>query len=92
MQDGQKAMKSLARVKTTLKEGAQAKVTLEATILGMSGKHYKATLQVSGASTSKVVVSAVGPPKQIYLKEGRPSAADHKGATPSTVLLTGPNP
>jgi len=85
-------MKSLARVKTTLKEGAQAKVTLEATIPGMSGKHCKASLQVSGASTSKVVVSAVGPPKQIYPKEGRPSAADHKGATPSTLLLTGPNP
>jgi len=85
-------MKSSARVKTTLKEGAQAKVTLEATIPGMSGKHSKASLQVLDASTSKVVVSAVGPAKQIYLEEGRPSAADHKGATPSTLLLTGPNP
>ena len=85
-------MKSLARVKTILKEGAQAKVTPEATILGMSGKHYKASLQVSGASTSKVVVSAAGPPKQIYPEEGRPSVADHKGATPSTLLLIGPNP
>jgi len=85
-------MKSSARVKTTLKEGARAKVTLEATILGMSGKHYKASLQVSGASTSKVVVSATRPPKHIYPKEGRPSAADHKGDTPSTLLLTNPNP
>ena len=85
-------MKSLARVKTTLKEGAQAKVTLEATIPGMSGKHYKASLQVLGASTSKVVVLAAGPPKQIYPEKGRPSAADHKGVTPSTLLLTGPNP
>ena len=85
-------MKSLARVKTTLKEGAQAKVTLEATIPGMSRKHYKASLQVLGASTSKVVVLAAGPPKQIYPKEGRPSAVDHKVATLSTLLLTGPNP
>ena len=85
-------MKSSARVKTTLKEGARAKVTLEATIPGMSRKHSKASLQVSGASTSKVVVSAVGLAKQIYPEEGRPSAVDHKGATPSTLLLTGPNP
>ena len=56
-------MKSSARVKTTLKEGARAKVTLEATIPGMSGNHSKASLQVSGASTSKVVVSAAGPAK-----------------------------
>ena len=56
-------MKSSARVKTTLKEGAQAKVTLEATIPGMSGKHSKASLQVLGASTSKVAVSAAGPAK-----------------------------
>jgi len=80
-------MKSSARVKTTLKKGARAKVTLEATIPGMSRKHSKASLQVSGASTSKVDVSAAGPAKQIY-----PSAADHKGATPSTLLLTVPNP
>ena len=80
-------MKSSARVKTTLKEKAQAKVTLKATIPGMSRNHNKASLQVSGASTSKVVVSAVGLAKQIY-----PSAADHKGATPSTLVLTGPNP
>ena len=85
-------MKSSARVKITLKEGARAKVTLEATIPGMSGKHSKANLQVSGASTSKVAMSAVGLAKQIYPEEGRPSAADHKGATPSTLLLTGPNP
>ena len=92
MQDGQKAMKSSARVKTTLKEGARAKVTLEATIPGMSGNHSKASLQVSGASTSKVAMSAAGPAKQIYPEEGRPSATNHKGATPSTLLLTGPNP
>ena len=85
-------MKSSARVKTTLKEGARAKVTLEATIPGMSRKHSKASLQVSGASTSKVAVLAAGPAKQIYPKKGRPSAVDHKGATPSTLLLTGPNP
>ena len=85
-------MKSSVRVKTTLKEGARAKVTLDATILGMSGNHSKESLQVSGASTSKVVVSAAGPAKQIYPEKGRPSAADHKGATPSTLLLTGPNP
>ena len=85
-------MKSSARVKTTLKEGARAKVTLEATIPGMSRNHNKASLQVSGASTSKVAVSTVGPAKQIYLEEGRPSAADHKGATPSTLLPIGPNP
>ena len=85
-------MKSSARVKTRLKDGARAKVTLEATIPGMSGKHSKASLQVLGASTSKVAVSAVGPAKQIYLEEGRPSAADHKGATPSTLLLIDPNP
>jgi len=85
-------MKSSARVKITLKEGARAKVTLEATIPGMSGKHSKANLQVSGASTSKVAVSTVGPAKQIYPEEGRPSATNHKGATPSTLLLTGPNP
>ena len=85
-------MKSSARVKTTLKEGARAKVTLEATILGMSRNHSKASLQVSGASTSKVAVSAAGPAKQIYLEEGRPSVADHKGATTSTLLMTYPNP
>ena len=85
-------MKSSAKVKIALKEGARAKVTLKATILGMSRNHSKASLQVSGASTSKVVVSAAGPSKQIYPEEGRPSAADHKGATPSTLLLIGPNP
>ena len=85
-------MKSSARVKTMLKEGARAKVTLEATIPEMSRNHSKASLQVSGASTSKADVSAAGPAKQIYPEEGRPSAADHKGATPSTLLLIGPNP
>jgi len=85
-------MKSSAKVKIALKEGARAKVTLEATIPGMSGNHSKASLQVLGASTSKAAVSAAGPAKQIYPEEGRPSAADHKGATPSTLLLIGPNP
>ena len=85
-------MKSSARVKTMLKEGARAKVTLEATIPEMSRKHCKASLQVLGASTPKVVVSAAGPPKQIYPKEGRPTTADHKRAILSTLLLTGLNP
>jgi hypothetical protein len=39
-QDGKKAMYSSARVKTTLKDGAQAKVTLEATAPRMSGKTF----------------------------------------------------
>jgi CMP-N-acetylneuraminic acid synthetase len=53
-------MYSSARVKTTLKDGAQAKVTLEATAPRMSGKYFKATVHISGPSSSKVVVSATG--------------------------------
>jgi len=53
-------MYSSARVKTTLKDRAQAKVTLEATAPGMSGKHSKATVHISEPSSLKVVVSAIG--------------------------------
>jgi hypothetical protein len=43
-QDGQKALYSSARVKTKLKQGAQAKVTLETTTPGMTGQHSKAVV------------------------------------------------
>jgi hypothetical protein len=91
-QDGQKALYSLARVKTKLKQGAQAKVTLEATAPGVTGQHSKAVIQVSGPSTSKVVVSATGALNKKHRGEGRASGGKNKGATSSALLLRGPSP
>jgi hypothetical protein len=91
-QDGKKAMYSSARVKTTLKDGAQAKVTLEATTPRMSGKYFKATVHISGPSSSKVVVSATGAQnKKKRSREGGAGASNDKGATTSTLLLQGPS-
>jgi hypothetical protein len=90
-QDGKKAMYSSARVKTTLKDGAQAKVTLEATAPGMSGKHFKATVHISRPSSSKVVVLATGAQNKKRSREGGASASNDKGATTSTLLLQGPS-
>jgi hypothetical protein len=85
-------MYSLARVKTSLKHGGQAKVTLEASAPGLFGKHSKAILQVSGPSTSKVTVSAKGAPNKKHKRQGGARAGNDKEATTSTLLLKGPGP
>jgi hypothetical protein len=75
-------MYSSARVKTAWKDGAQAKVTLEATAPGMSRKHSKATVHISEPSSLKVVVSATGAQnKKKHSREGGASASNDKGAS-----------
>lgn len=90
-QKEKQAMCSSARFTTTLQQGAEAKVTLKATAPGISGKHSEATVQVSGPSKSKVVVSASGASNKKRTREGGPSAGSDKGAGSSTLFLCGPN-
>lgn len=82
-------MSSSARVKTNLQNGAQAKVTLEATAPGMTGRHSRAIVQLSGPSSSKVVVSASGAPRK---KPTREAGTGKDKEKTSTLLLRGPTP
>lgn len=87
LQDGNAGMYSTARVKTKLQDGAQAKVTLQATAPGMSGNHSKAIVHVSGPSSSKVVVSAAGKRSS----QSKPRTASAKRASSTALLLPGPS-
>jgi hypothetical protein len=85
-------MYSSARVVTKVQQGGHAKVTLQATAPGITGKHSKATVQLSGPASSKVVVSATGAPNKKRASEAGTSSSKDKRATSSTLQLRGPSP
>ena len=80
-------MSSSAKMTTRLKQGGQAKVTLEATAPGMAGRHSKEIVQLSGPSSSKVEVSAIGASR----KKSARITPRGSGTTP-TLLLQGAIP